>query len=88
LTRIKQARIGLYLVAFANVMLIAMSWPDPTKLTELATLIVCGGSVVLAYREEPARFHRRVHRTEAITTILAPVVILSVMVLLAKTHLL
>lgn len=88
MTRIKQARTILYLIALANIVLIAMSWPHPPNLTEVATLIVCGGAVLLAYREQPTRFHRRVRRREAITIILTPLVILSIIVLLAKTHVL
>jgi hypothetical protein len=88
MTRVNRARIALYLVALANIVLVAVDWPHPSKLTEIATMIVCGGWVMLAYREDPARFHRRVSHAEAVKMILAPVIFVGVIVGLAETHLL
>jgi hypothetical protein len=77
MTRIKWARIALRLFALANIGLIAANWPRSSKLTGFATMIVCGGAFLPAYREQPARFHRRVGRTEAIGIILAPLISLA-----------
>lgn len=88
MTRLKQARSALYAVALANAVLIATSWPRPSKLTELGTLIVCGGAVLLAYRENPASFHRRVGRMEALRILLAPIAGVGIVILLATNHLL
>ncbi len=87
-TRVKQAWIALYVVALANVGLIAVSWPRAPKLTEIATLTVCGGAVLLTYREDPAQFHRRVGRAEAARMLLLPVLMIGATVLVATTHLL
>lgn len=88
MTRLKQARNALYAVALANVVLIAATWPRPSKLTEFGVLIVCGGVVLLAYRENPASFHRRVGRMEALRILLGPIAAVGIMILLATNHLL
>lgn len=87
MARVKQARIVLYLVALTNIVLIAMSWPHPSKFAGIGTMIVCGGSVILAYREDPTRFHRRVGGTEALRMILASLVFIGIVILLSRTHL-
>jgi hypothetical protein len=87
-TRIKQARSALYVVALANAGFIVASWPRPPKLMELGTIIVCGGSVLLAYRENPAPFHRHVSPSEAARILVGLVVVLGAMILLTTTDLL
>lgn len=88
MTRMKFARIALRLFALANIGLIVANWPRSSKLTGFATMIICGGTFLLAYREQPARFHRRVGRTEAIKIILAPLVLLGIFILLARINVL
>ena len=87
MTRTKQARIALYVIALANIVLIAANWPHTPRLINLGTLVVCGGALLLAYRENPASFHRRVSHTEALRLLLVPVALLGVIILLGMTHL-
>lgn len=86
MTRIRKARIALYLVTLANILLIVVDWPHRSKLTGVATMILCGGYFVLAYREDPARFHRRVSSAEAARMILAPLVFVGIVVGLIEFH--
>jgi multisubunit Na+/H+ antiporter MnhB subunit len=73
-------------VGLANVVLIVATLPRPPKLTGMVTFVVCGGSVLLAYREDPASFHREVSRTEALRVILALVVGVGIITVLGMTY--
>ena len=75
-------------LALPNAGLIVATWPRSPKLTGLVTFIVCGGSVLLAYRENPASFHREVGRTEALRIIFAPIIAVGILILLGLNHLL
>lgn len=86
MTRLKRARIALGVVAFANVALIAVTWPRPPKLAEWAVLIVAAGVVAIAYREDPARFRGEVDRRVAARIVAAPMIAVIVLISLAKTH--
>src|ERR1700722_11352051 len=77
-TRLKQVRIALIVVAFANVAIVIADWPHPSTLTEIGTLITCGGSLLLSYRESPSRFHRRVGPREALGLLLVPVALIGI----------
>jgi hypothetical protein len=83
----KRARIALYAVAAANVVLIVATLPRPPALTGWGTLIVCGGSVWLAYRENPAKFHERVGGRQAAVMVAAPLAVVGALATLAALHL-
>lgn len=88
MTRLKRARIALYAVAFANVGLIAATWPRPPRITEWALLLICPGAVAIAYREDPARFLGEVDKRISMLLMLGPVIAVAVLIVLAKTHIL
>jgi hypothetical protein len=88
MTRLRRARIALYAVAFANVALIAATWPRPPRITEWAVLLLCPGAVALAYREDPARFHGEVDKRFAIRLMLGPVIVVAILIVLARTRVL
>jgi uncharacterized membrane protein len=79
MTWTRPARIPLYLVAAANLAVVAVTWPAvPRTPVNIGTLVVCGGGVLLAYRDNPARFHRPVGRGEAVRALMVPVVIVGI----------
>jgi hypothetical protein len=80
--------MALYFVAFANALLIVMTLPRPPKVTGVATMIVCGGLVLLDYREDPGSFHRPVSRSKAVWIILTPIVSVVVVIVLGRNNLL
>ena len=88
MTRMKWAWIALRLIALADIGLVVANWPRSSKLTGFGTMIVCGGYLLLSYREQPVYFHRRVDRTEAIKMILAPLTFLGIVILLSITNVL
>jgi hypothetical protein len=86
--RIKIAEIALVIVALANVAVLVAPWPVSPRLTEIATMIVYFGFILLTYREDPASFHRQVSRSVALRILLAPVVFVVVVIVLGRNHLL
>jgi hypothetical protein len=80
MTRAKQARIALGVIALANVALILATLPRPSRLSEWLALIVCSSTMLLAYRESPADFHRSVSAKEAARILLTLFVGLGVLI--------
>jgi hypothetical protein len=52
------------LMAVGNVALVIATWPHPPKLAQAATLVICGGAVLRAYRKDPASFRRPLGRKD------------------------
>jgi hypothetical protein len=84
--RTKVAQIALCIVVLVNVVLLLAPWQIPRKPIEIVMMFVCGGIIVLAYREEPASFHRQVSRSEALWTILVPVIAVLVVIVLGRNN--
>ncbi|HEY7935261.1 MAG TPA: hypothetical protein VID48_15685 [Solirubrobacteraceae bacterium] len=74
------------MVAAANVALVLLDWPHPSKLSSVGGLLVCGESVLLAYCRDPARFHRPVTRAQVPQALAAAAGFLAVALLLAVSR--